>query len=61
MAHPRKLVKLALAPAKKPMMVGVWAHKKRPNAYKIEELVEPDNDISADIEASVNQPLLEGA
>jgi len=49
---------LAPAPVKKPMSIGVWAHKKKPNAYKTEDLVGPDHEISADIESSVNRPIL---
>lgn len=45
-------------PAKKKINIGVWAHKKKPNAYKDEDLVGPDPDIIKDFEDSINQPFV---
>ncbi len=47
---------IAPLPEKKPIKVGVWAHKKNLSAYKLKDLVGSDADIAADFEASVNQP-----
>ena len=48
---------IAPAPAKKPIKIGVWAHKKIAHAYKVKDLVGPDSDISVDFEESLKQPL----
>lgn len=48
---------IAPIPAKKPINIGVWAHKKKLNAYQTEDLIGPDPDIAADFEDSINRPL----
>jgi hypothetical protein len=48
---------IAPAPVKKPIQIGVWAHKKKANAYKTEDLIDPSTDIIAAFERSVGQPL----
>lgn len=32
-------------PARKPIPVGVWAHKQKPDAYEDDDLIKPDQDI----------------
>lgn len=49
---------LSPAPVKKPINIGIWANKKKPNAYKTEELIGSDSDINSDFEESLSQPLL---
>lgn len=49
---------LAPVPAKRPINIGIWKHKKIANAYKTKELVGPDPDIAVDFENSLDQPLL---
>ena len=44
-------------PVKKPIKIGIWVHKKKPNAYEPESLVGSDTDINNDFEESLNQPL----
>lgn len=44
-------------PAKKPIKIGIWAHKKKPNAYKDADIISPDADITAEFEKSINKPL----
>ncbi|HUD07082.1 MAG TPA: hypothetical protein VMR34_04295 [Candidatus Saccharimonadales bacterium] len=53
--HPQAI--LSPAPVKKPIKIGIWAHKKKPNAYKPESLIGSDPDINNDFEESLNQPL----
>jgi antitoxin (DNA-binding transcriptional repressor) of toxin-antitoxin stability system len=53
--HPQAI--LSPAPVKKPIKIGVWAHKKKPNAYKSEDLVGSDPNINNDFEESLNRPL----
>ena len=48
---------IAAAPSKKPIQIGVWAHKKKAKAYDPKDFVGPDPDIIADFEKSLNQPL----
>lgn len=45
-------------PARKPIKIGVWAHKKKPLAYKDEDIIGPDADIIAEFEKSAKAPLL---
>lgn len=42
-------------PAKKPLKLGIWKHKKI--AYKDEDIIGPDPEIAAEFEKSINQPL----
>ena len=49
---------LSPAPARQPIKIGVWAHKKKPNAYKDSDLIGPDKDIIAEFENSINKPVL---
>lgn len=56
-AYGNPQVILAPAPVKQPINVGVWAHKKLAHAYKTEELVGPDPEISADFEDSLSRSL----
>lgn len=48
---------IAPIPAKKPIQIGIWAHKKKANAYKPGDLDGPDPDILSDFEESLNKPL----
>ncbi len=48
---------IAPLPAKKTINIGVWAHKKKLDAYDSQDLVGPDADIATDFEASVDKPL----
>ena len=54
--HPQAI--LSPAPVKKPINIGIWAYKKKPNAYKTEDLIGSDLDVNSDFEESLNQPLL---
>lgn len=54
--HPQAI--LSPAPVKKPIKIGIWAHKKKPDAYKSENLVSSDPAINNDFEESLDQPLL---
>lgn len=49
---------LSPAPVKKPIKIGIWAHKKKPNAYDAKNLIGSDSDINNDFEESLNKPLL---
>lgn len=40
----------------KPFKIGIWAHKRKPNAYKDQDLIGPDPDITKDFEDAVNEP-----
>ena len=53
--HPQAI--LGPAPARKPLMIGIWTHKKKDNAYKLDDLVAPDPEINAEFEESLNKPL----
>lgn len=57
-AYGKPGVILTKAPEKKPITIGIYAHKKIPNAYKYSDLVGPDEDINMDFEESINRPLL---
>lgn len=46
-------------PRKKPLKIGVWAHKRKPDAYKDEDIIGPDPDIIKDFEDSINKPFPE--
>jgi len=46
-------------PKKKPLKLGIWAHKRKPNAYKDEDIIGPDPDIIKDFEDSANKPFPE--
>lgn len=46
-------------PRKQPLKIGVWAHKRVPNAYKYEDIIGPDTDTIADFENSINRPFPE--
>lgn len=48
---------LTAPPVKKPINIGIWAHKKIPNAYNTENLVAPDTDINDAFEKSIDTPL----
>ena len=48
---------IAPAPVKKPIKIGIWAHKKIAHAYQVKDLVGPDPDINVDFENSLDQPL----
>ena len=43
---------LGPVPARKPISIGIWAHRKIEDAYEYANLVGPDSDITADFEAS---------
>ncbi len=49
---------LSPAPVKKLINIGIWADKKKPNAYETEELIGSDLEINSDFEESLNQPLI---
>ena len=44
---------IAPVPARKPIPIGVWAHKRKPAAYEDDDLIKPDEDISAAFKQSV--------
>ena len=54
--HPQAII--APLPTKKPIRIGIWDHKKIPNAYKESELVGSDPDIVAEFEKSIIKPLI---
>lgn len=41
--HPQAVI--GPVPARKPIPIGVWAHKKKPDAYEDDDLIKPDADI----------------
>ena len=45
-------VVLGPVPARKPIPIGDWAHKRRPDAYEEDNLVKPDEDVIEDFERS---------
>lgn len=49
---------IAPAPIKKPLQIGVWDHKKKPNDYKDEDLIGPDLELNAEIDKSLDRPIL---
>lgn len=49
---------LTTPPAKKPLTLGVLAHKKQKNAYKYSELVGSDIEVNAEFENSSEKPLV---
>jgi len=53
--HPQAI--LSPAPVKKPIKIGIWAHKKKPDAYILEDLVGSDPEINNDFEESLSNPL----
>lgn len=53
--HPQAII--APVPAKKPLQIGVWADKKKPHAYKDNDIIGPDPDITADFNKSLDRPL----
>ena len=56
-AYGNPQVILSAVPVKKPIRIGLWQHKKKPNAYNSENLIGSDPDINKDFEDSLNQPL----
>jgi prevent-host-death family protein len=46
-------------PKNKPIKLGVWYHKHKPNAYDSDDIVGSDPDLLADFEASINKPFPE--
>lgn len=44
-------------PKKNKVKIGLWAHKRIPNAYDYDDLVNPDQDIIDEFERSANKPL----
>ncbi len=56
-AFGKEEVVLMVAPKKKPIQFGIWAHKKK--AYKDEDIVGPDPDIIKDFEDAINKPFPE--
>jgi antitoxin (DNA-binding transcriptional repressor) of toxin-antitoxin stability system len=54
--HPQAVI--APVPAKKPIKIGVWAHKKKNSAYNPKDLIGSDPDINVDFDKSLGQPLL---
>lgn len=40
-------------PVRKPVPIGVWAHKRRPNAYEEADLINPDEDVIEDFGRSI--------
>ena len=49
-------VVLGPVPARKPIPIGEWAHKRRPDAYEEDNLVKPDEDAIEDFERSISGP-----
>lgn len=45
----------APAPIKRTIKIGIWAHKKKPNAYVDENLIGSDSEINNHFEDSVKQ------
>lgn len=50
---------LAPLPVKKPLRIGILAHKAIPNAYKDKDLIGPDQDIIDMFEESASRPFPE--
>ncbi len=50
-------VMLVPVPKKQPIKIGIWADKKKANAYDYDDLVGPDPDIIALFEESIDKPL----
>lgn len=44
---------LGPAPARRPIAIGIWAHKRIADAYDLDDLVEPDLEVAAEFDASV--------
>lgn len=53
--HPQAI--LSPVPLKSSIKIGIWAHKKKPNAYNPKNLIGSDPDINKDFEDSINQSL----
>lgn len=49
--HPQAVIRPV--PARQPIPIGVWAHKRKPGAYEDDELIKPDEDIIAAFEQSI--------
>lgn len=45
-------------PVKKPIKIGIYAHKYIPNAYDFDDMVGSDPEIVKMFEDSINKPLL---
>lgn len=45
---------IAPVPVRKPVPIGVWAHRRRPNAYADDDLIKPDADVTEEFERSVS-------
>ncbi len=56
-SYGKQEVMLGSAPVKKTIKIGIWAHKKKDNAYNLDDLVGPDEELNAELEASINKPL----
>lgn len=49
---------LTAPPAKKPLVLGVYAHKQKKNAYQYKDLVGSDLEMNAQFEDSIKRPLV---
>ncbi|MGI9027238.1 MAG: type II toxin-antitoxin system Phd/YefM family antitoxin [Candidatus Saccharimonadales bacterium] len=50
-------VVLTATTKRKGLKLGVWADKYKPNAYKDEDLIGPDQELINDFEKAINKPL----
>lgn len=48
---------IAPTPTKKPIRIGVLAHKYKPGDLKDKDIIGPDPDIETDFEKSIDRPL----
>ena len=48
---------IAPVPTKLPLQIGVWANKKKTNAYNNDDLVKPDPEITDEMHANIDVPL----
>jgi antitoxin (DNA-binding transcriptional repressor) of toxin-antitoxin stability system len=57
-AYGQAQVIIAPAPKKKPIQIGIWAHKKKPGYnYDNDDLVKPDKDVIQSFNKSIDSPL----
>lgn len=50
---------LSPLPERQPVKIGIWADKRKPNAYELDDLVAPDADVTRDFDASATRALPE--
>ena len=54
-AYGKPQAMLVSVPSKKPIPIGIWALKRIPNAYKDEDIINPDQDIISDFNESLDR------